>query len=235
MRHRASSDKAVSAAPATRTHRHTTGTPVSLRAGTSAAASRPVTFSPRCTPSTGLRGRNAVMPSTPGQTGVIVPVAAADPLLSKVHHRFPQLREEPVPAHVTVLYPFLPVTSVTPADLDALRDLFAGFAPFPVRFSQARRFPRLLYLEPEPAEPFTEMTRRAVQRWPHLLPYGGKYGDSEPHLSVADFAPSDEPVLGAVEAELAAQLPVSMVLDEAWLVVFDGSGWNRTHRFGFGS
>jgi hypothetical protein len=164
-------------------------------------------------------------------------VAAVDPLLGKVHATFPQFHKEPVLAHITVLYPFVPQPEITAADLDALGELFSAYRPLAVRFTELRRFPRLLYLDPEPAAPFQEMTVRAVARRPHLLPYGGKYGDSEPHLSVAGLEVCAEAeldaVTAAVQAEAAPLLPITTVLDEAWLVVYDGTRWNRVHRFGF--
>jgi 2'-5' RNA ligase superfamily len=87
--------------------------------------------------------------------------------------------------HVTILAPFLPDAEIDGDVLAELRTLFAGFAAFDVTFETAARFPTVLYLAPQPEQPFRDMTTAVYGRWPQCPPYAGKYPDATPHASVA--------------------------------------------------
>ena len=70
-----------------------------------------------------------------------------------------------VPAHVTLLYPFLPSAELTPAVRRRIARLTRDVRPFDVAFERTGRFPGVVWLAPEPAEPFvalTELPRRGV-------------------------------------------------------------------------
>ena len=59
-----------------------------------------------------------------------------------------------------------------------------------------RRFPGLVWLEPEPAEPFAALTAAVAARWPDHPPYGGVFDTVIPHLTVVE---SEDAPLDAVE------------------------------------
>lgn len=104
-----------------------------------------------------------------------------------------------VPAHVTLIYPFKPPAEITNSVVDGLRQCFAGFPSFDFVLGRLRRFPQVLYLVPEPAEPFRNLTRAIRERHPETPPYGGRFPDIVPHLSLADRV--DDPTLDRIEAE----------------------------------
>jgi 2'-5' RNA ligase len=107
-----------------------------------------------------------------------------------------------VPAHITLLYPFKPPDEVSGAVLDELRRSFARFAPFRFALAQIRRFPaEVLYLAPEPDEPFRRLTSAIWNWYPETPPYGGQWLDIVPHLSVARLA--DEQQLDRITDEFA--------------------------------
>ena len=64
---------------------------------------------------------------------------------------------------------------------------------FEVRFERVRRFPGLVWIEPEPAEPFATLTAAVAARWPDYPPYGGRFDTVIPHLTVveSETAPFD--------------------------------------------
>ena len=106
-----------------------------------------------------------------------------------------------------------------------------GFQPveeFDVTLSETARFPGLLYLRPEPHEPFVAMTEALAAAFPGFPPYGGKFEEIVPHVSVAE---ADESVLVAAERELAPQLPVKARVERAWLVENTPAGWRRHTAF----
>jgi 2'-5' RNA ligase len=127
-----------------------------------------------------------------------------------------------LPPHITVLYP-------SPADDSAIGDVLARFAAFDVTFPRAERFPEqgVLWLAPEPAEPFARMTKAMVDRFPDHLPYGGIHDEIVPHLSVA-LAQLDETV-----ARLEPLLPLRSRAE--CVVLYQNAGddhWRELHTFG---
>ena len=121
-----------------------------------------------------------------------------------------------IPPHVTLLHPFVPAEAIDDEMLEQLGSLFAACAPFDVVFREARRWPGMLYLAPEPPEPFTRLTEAIVRRWPEYPPYEGLHEEVIPHLTVAY---GDDTLLAEVEADMSAKLPFSTTVHEAMLLV----------------
>jgi hypothetical protein len=90
----------------------------------------------------------------------------------------------------------------------------------------------VLYLQPEPSEPFRRLTAAVAEQWPETPPYGGVYAEVTPHLTVAHDV--DEAAFFAVEREVTAQLPVRAWVEEAWLYSYDGERWRPRTRLPFG-
>ncbi|MGH3823724.1 MAG: 2'-5' RNA ligase family protein [Pseudonocardiaceae bacterium] len=169
---------------------------------------------------------------TNGQTGLVIPVPAADPLLTLVETRHPGTVREGVPAHVSLLYPFVGAAELDERVTRALSELVAGHEPMPVEFVECYRSGGFVALRPDPIEGLTELTRKTRDRWPDMVPYEGVYGDVEPHVTVAMRA-SEETAM-TIEQEVTEQLPISAELREVWLVAFDGR-WTLQGRFEFGA
>jgi 2'-5' RNA ligase len=165
-------------------------------------------------------------PPEPEATALLVPVQAAEHLLAP---GWQPPREPGIPAHVTLVYPFAPPDRVGVAVLAELGALFAGTPAFDVRFERTGRFPEVLYLEPDPAEPFAALTRALVDRYPAYPPYGGVYDEIVPHLTV--LRSPDDDALAAAERRVAA---VATRAEEAWLMGLRPDGrWERLARFPF--
>lgn len=165
------------------------------------------------------------------ETGLIVAVPEADPIIQPVRRRLLEGAALSVPAHVTVLYPFAPV------ERDVLRKLAALCAeiePFEFQLVDVRRFEDgVLYLRPEPEAPFRWLTKATMREFPGLLPYEGMYGDPTPHLTVIEGV--DISTMDAVAAELAPMLPIRTRATA--LTVMEGSsdsGWRQHARLGLG-
>src|SRR5215213_340552 len=95
-----------------------------------------------------------------GQTAVIVPVPEAEPVVGRWRARHDAAATAGVPAHVTVVYPFLSADRVDEA---ALREEVGSLPAFAATFASTGRFPDLLYLAPEPADPFRALTGALVR------------------------------------------------------------------------
>jgi hypothetical protein len=166
---------------------------------------------------------------TEGQTAVIVPVPAMDPVVGRWRARYDRSEPLGVPAHVTICVPFAPL-----GDVAGLAELVAGTGSLRVRFASLAEFPGVLYAEPDPGDPFRALTRALARRWPEYPPYGGQFGDEvTPHLTIAESA--DPGVLAEARADVLPRLPMETVLAGAVLLAFDGSRWNGVCDLPFGA
>lgn len=163
-----------------------------------------------------------------GQTALVVPVPEAESVVRPWRDRFDPAARAGVPAHVTVVFPFLPASFVDAGTCAALDEIFGRHRSFEVRFENSGRFPEVLYLAPTPDAPFRRLTEAVVERWPEAPPYGGKY-EPHPHLTVAQG--QDEAVLDEIEAGLRPVLPFTARVPTVDLVAYDGTDW--LHRASF--
>jgi len=172
------------------------------------------------------------MTSEPGGTGLIVEVPEAEPLVGA--HRLELDPSAPlgVPAHVTVLFPFVPVELIDTAVLGRLGELFADHPTFDVRLTRTAWFGQaVLWLAPQDPEPFRRMTSAVVAAFPHYPPYRGLHEGVTPHLTIGNNC--DHEHLLTAERQVAAQLPVCARADAVTLISQQGDGgpWSRIASF----
>ena len=139
------------------------------------------------------------------------------------------------PAHITILYPFMPPEMITEEVLMQVRAELASRCSFVFGLLRIQRFPGVLYLEPEPAQPLVELTSALASRFPSYPPYGGRHKDIRPHLTVAQ---ATEAQLDLAEDELRAILPargVSSRCGELVLIENSSGRWLQMRRFALGS
>ncbi|MCX4781441.1 2'-5' RNA ligase family protein [Streptomyces sp. NBC_01264] len=169
-----------------------------------------------------------------GRTALIVRIPEAEPVVRGWRDRIdPAARAGAgVPAHVSVLYPFLQEDLI---DAPVLAGIAAALSPhhaFDLRFERTDRFPGMLYLAPEPDAPLRRLTRAITERWPDVRPYGGRYPDPVPHLTVAQRAAEAD--LDAAEADLGGRLPLTARARTVDLVAYDGTAWHERASFALG-
>ncbi|MEU9026626.1 2'-5' RNA ligase family protein [Streptomyces sp. NPDC048383] len=167
-----------------------------------------------------------------GQTGLIILTPEAEPTLQGWRERLDPSARVGVPAHVTVLFPFLDASRLDAGVDAALADLVGRHQPFDLRFASSGRFPDVLYLVPEPDAPLRGLTRSIVERWPEAPPYGGRFVDIVPHLTVVHG--QEDPVLDAIEVDLADTLPFTCHVSSVELMVYDGSRWRERSSYALG-
>jgi 2'-5' RNA ligase superfamily len=170
------------------------------------------------------------------ESAVVVRVPMLDDAIASLRRRF-SLRRKPngIPPHITAIVPFLPRALLTEEQaLPALRAVCAELEPFDVTFAHTARFRRVLYLVPEPADPFIALTRTLSARWERLEPYAGEHDNQVvPHLTVTTSQPPE--VFDLVDEAIAPLLPVRVRIDAAQLYLFDGRRWSGDARLAFGS
>ena len=138
-----------------------------------------------------------------------------------------------VPAHVTLMFPFVPPRDLTEALIDSLEALIAGTAAFQFSLMRVNEFAEgVVYLEPEPAEPFRRLTTEIAQEF-RVLPYGGVFGDEPvPHLTVGVV--QEASARRQLVTELSRQVPIVINANEAWLMVKSEAGrWNLVRHMRF--
>lgn len=170
---------------------------------------------------------------TNGQSGLVIPVPAADPLLASVAARYPGTVRVGVPAHVTLLYPFIAADELDEQITNALGELLVKQVPMTVEFAECYRRGGFVALRPDPVAGLSELSNATRRQWPDVKPYGGLYGDDvELHLTVA--MSSSEKTAATIEREVTADLPIAAELREVWLVAFEGR-WKLRQRFELGA
>ena len=161
-----------------------------------------------------------------------VKVPSAEPFVGDLRQRFDATTKLGVPAHVTVLVPFMDPQHITPAVLDQAQNALNRVAAFSFSRSRVARFPATAYLAPEPPEPFIAMTKALVDVFSDFQPYGGEHQGVVPHLTVAHGDPSEAE---AVAAELQRRLEVfgAIKADCASVVLIENSTgrWEELHVF----
>jgi hypothetical protein len=135
-----------------------------------------------------------------------------------------------MPSHVTVLFPFR-----SPVDEEAvatIERICASTTPFTATFTEVRRFgSSVVWLQPEPAHAFLEVTTRVVDAFPDCVPYGGKHRNNTPHLSVGSRLPRS--VAAALAAEVVPLLPLSDRVEALSLMFETGDGWRHQRSWPF--
>ena len=137
-------------------------------------------------------------------------------MLAEVNRRMAPDRRLTAPAHITLVYPFMPPAALTTSALDELRLFFSDRPAFTFDLALGWFGREILLLRPEPASRLVELTEAILERWPAYPYYGGAYDVIEPHLTLA-FGDAGE--LEPIAASLASQLPLRAHVEEVTLLV----------------
>jgi len=183
------------------------------------------------------------MPDLPGdwESALLVAVPEAEPAVGEHRARLDSSARDGVPAHLTVLYPFLPPASIDAAVLASLRRLFAGFAPFGLTLDRVSWFGEdVVWLAPRDDAPVRALIGATRIAFPECPPYGNKYADVIPHLTIGDR--DDAEALRAAAEAVRGHLPVATVATEVTLMAGPAPGnldnppgqWRTLAMFPFG-
>ena len=128
-----------------------------------------------------------------------------------------------MPAHVTVLYPFIPPALITNEVLGELGELFSRLDGFDFSLSEVRWFDqRVVYLAPSPSAAFRQLTATVGDKFPEYPPYEGAFDDVVPHVTVGEDAPRTW--LRAAGWLVERRLPITGGVTEVWLMTIGNPG-----------
>ncbi|HEX9065918.1 MAG TPA: 2'-5' RNA ligase family protein [Streptosporangiaceae bacterium] len=143
----------------------------------------------------------------PTESAVVVRIPEAEQAVGTLRARLDSAAALGVPAHVTVLAPFVPPAALDPAVLTALATAVGSVAAFRATFERVAWFgDRVVWLAPEPAARFVALTKAVWAAFPGCPPYGGAFDDVVPHLTIGDGQPAG--VLAEAERAVLPVLPV---------------------------
>ena len=181
------------------------------------------------------------MTGEPSRTALVVVADAVDETLAPWRRRFHAWSaERGIPAHLTILFPFVPASRVDGELLASLRALYAPVAPFAYELARVESFPGVAWLAPEPAAPFLDLIDATRAAFPDHPPYGDPTLEPVPHCTVGGDTgdEDDDRTLAAMLAELrdglGPSLPLACRAEAATLLVEQADGtWAGGPAFPF--
>ena len=174
----------------------------------------------------------SVLLRTMAISAFIVRVPEAERCVGTLRERFDPSVKLGVPAHITVLAPFMPPQSITEAVLCRVHQALSASPAFSFSLSQVHRFPATAYLAPEPAAPFIALTEGLVREFPEHPPFGGEFESIVPHLTVAHGNAADAEV-AALELAAAVRVhgPIASACTSVALLENSSGFWKELHAF----
>jgi 2'-5' RNA ligase len=171
-----------------------------------------------------------------GVTAFFVQVPQADPCVGALRSRYDETAGLGMPAHITVLVPFMESALVSNAVLERAAAALRTVPAFVFRLATVGRFDKVAYLAPDPGEPFVALTAAMVRAFPDYPPYGGQYATVVPHLTVAIGDERDaEHASGALSGWLREKGAIHARCTEVTLFEHAGGRWSEMHAFGLGA
>lgn len=171
-----------------------------------------------------------LIPPMAAESAVLVPVPEAEPAVGGHRDRLDPAAAWGVPAHVTVLYPFVAPAAITATVIADLAGAVGSVSAFGCEFAATAWFGEdVVWLAPRPDEPFRALTRAVSAAFPGYLPYGGVHDDAVPHLTVGDQPAGEVAELRAAEADVLRWLPIQARISRVWLMTGNAApgSWQR--------
>ncbi|MFI9776913.1 2'-5' RNA ligase family protein [Streptomyces sp. NPDC051956] len=155
------------------------------------------------------------------RSALVITLPMANPLLEAAAQVNPALVRKGLPAHVSLLYPFLPAAELTAAVDAEVRGLAASLPAVETDLKDFVVAPRFVAV-PVPA--LQAVADAFCTRWPRIAPYGGRFGERpEPHVTLATGATDEEAEL--VQDRVRPLLPLRVAAWRVDLVVRTDRDW----------
>jgi hypothetical protein len=165
------------------------------------------------------------------RSGLIVTVPQAEPAVSAWRSQLDPMAALGVPAHLPVLFPFVPPAGIDEATRTTLRELLSSVTTFDFSLVATRWFAdTVLWLAPDPDAPFRVLTQAVADAFPAYPPYGGQFPDPVAHLTIADRGSPE--AMHAAEQQLQPALPIRSIARSVTLLTELPTGrWDQTATF----
>ena len=141
------------------------------------------------------------------ESAILIKVPQVESLVGRHRRTLDPSEKWGIPAHVTLLYPFLPPSEIDAKVLGRIATCVSGHWAFEVQFARTEWFGEdVLWLAPEPDLAFRRLTATFFAAFPETPPYRGTILEPTPHLTVADGVKADR--MKEVESLLIDGLPI---------------------------
>jgi 2'-5' RNA ligase len=158
------------------------------------------------------------------QSAILIPVHEADAVVAPFRLEHDPVAAAGVPAHITLIVPWLPPVEIRQQDLDELTAVLQSTPAFDFLLARVRWFGRrVLWLAPEPVQPFLDLVDLLSEHF-STPPYEDEFDEVVPHLTVGHA--SDGAELSAVADLLAPKLPIRCRAEHIWVMEGDGQTWS---------
>jgi 2'-5' RNA ligase len=166
-----------------------------------------------------------------GRTALVVVVAEAETTVAHLRLQLDPVARLGVPAHVTVLFPFMPPSEIHDDVMVRLAALFRTVPAFTHNFVRSAWFgDEVLWLASDAAQVFRSLTRLVWTAFPAYPPYEGQFDEVVPHLTIADHGPPGE--MQAAERTVQPHLPITAITRAVTLMAEQPSGrWEAAESF----
>jgi 2'-5' RNA ligase len=164
------------------------------------------------------------------QSALLIPVPEAEPLVGGWRAVHDPSARRGVPAHVTLVVPWIPPEHIKQEHLDELSELLAKQEPFDYTLVKVCWFgERVLWLCPSPATPFKQLTS-VLANYFDTPPWQGEFDEVVPHLTVGLAGFAAGPTLAEAADDLRPKLPLQCRATEVYVMSGDGMSWELVHR-----
>lgn len=165
------------------------------------------------------------------RSALVVAVEEVEPAVAELRVDLDPVTRLGVPAHVTVLFPFIPAREIDNDVVNRLADTFRDVPAFTHSFVRTEWFgDDVLWLASNAHATLRSLTDLVVSNFPDHPPYEGQFDEVVPHLTVADRAPVD--AMRAAEHQLQQHLPIRATTRAITLLTEQSSGrWEAAEQF----
>jgi 2'-5' RNA ligase len=164
------------------------------------------------------------------QSAVLIPAPEAEALVGAWRALHDPSARRGVPAHVTLVVPWVPPEHIKQEHFDELSELLADQEPFEYSLEKVCWFgQRVLWLGPSPAAPFKRLTAILAKHF-ETPPWQGEFVEVVPHLTVGLAGHAEACTLSEAAEALRPKLPLRCRAAEVDVMSGDGISWELVHR-----
>lgn len=151
------------------------------------------------------------------QTTLLIPIPAAEAAVSHHRSKLDDAARDGIPAHITISYPFLPPSQINESLLGSLSGMFGKIPAFRFTLDQIGWFgDDVVWLGPSDPAPFNVFINTVFSAFPSCPPYGGKYTQVIPHLTIGNTG--EQQALQTAAESIKSYLPIDGIATEVTLM-----------------
>jgi len=171
------------------------------------------------------------------ETALVILVPEVDSFVQSLRRKYDPAAAGSIPAHITINYPFLPYGYLDTPLLHRLSTIFASFQTFDFTLNEIGNFPGVIYIKPDPEDPFHLLVNTIAEEFPESPPYGGMYKELIPHVTIAHsgFIENYSIVEKGIDKKLKELLPISSFASQVSLLEYQNSSWQQRKSFKLGT